>query len=171
MRDKDQQSLEAAYHTINEALRPGFAAKRNAERFPMSAPKPKVDSNQEMAKRVLDDLFVYFERQGKQDQFRDYIHRLDDEGLLAAYDDWNNEHISGVGDIKSQVLNKESSSNLHILTQADHRQVYDLFQVVDRMIADVGDRHQDGDYQGAAVEALDRLIVYLQDRRNELSPD
>lgn len=60
-------------------------------------------------------------------------------------------------------------SNLNILTVADRRQVYAMFEQVDRMIADVGDRHQDGDYQLAALNAVDRLQQYLEQRRKELA--
>ena len=55
------------------------------------------------------------------------------------------------------------------LTTADHRQIRVLIQSLDRMIADVGDRHQDGDYQGAALEAVQQLQSYLEDRRKELA--
>jgi hypothetical protein len=55
------------------------------------------------------------------------------------------------------------------LTAQDRKLVYALFEQVDHMIAAVGDHHQDGDYMGAALEAVERLQVYLEDRRRELA--
>ena len=55
------------------------------------------------------------------------------------------------------------------LTAQDRKLVYALFEQVDRMIAEVGDNHEDGDYMGAALEAVERLQVYLEDRRRELA--
>lgn len=55
------------------------------------------------------------------------------------------------------------------LTARDRKHVYALFEQVDRMIAEVGDNHEDGDYMGAALEAVERLQVYLEDRRRELA--
>ena len=37
------------------------------------------------------------------------------------------------------------------------------------MISTISDNHQDGDYMGAALEAVERLQVYLEDRRKELA--
>ena len=56
-----------------------------------------------------------------------------------------------------------------ILTAQDRKLVYALFEQVDHMIAAVGDHHEDGDYMGAALEAVERLQVYLEDRRKELA--
>lgn len=56
-----------------------------------------------------------------------------------------------------------------ILTAQDRKLVYALFEQVNHMIAEVGDRHQDGDYMGAALAAVERLQVYLEDRRRELA--
>ena len=55
------------------------------------------------------------------------------------------------------------------LTAQDRKLVYALFEQVDRMIAEVGDNHEDGDYMGAPLEAVERLQVYLEDRRRELA--
>ena len=60
-------------------------------------------------------------------------------------------------------------NNNVILTNSDRKLVYAMFEQVDRMIASIGDNHQDGDYQGAALEAVERLQVYLEDRRKELA--
>jgi hypothetical protein len=62
-------------------------------------------------------------------------------------------------------------SNEIQLTAADRKLVYALFEQVDRMIAEVGDNHQDGDYQGAALEAVMRVQLYLEQRRKELAMD
>jgi hypothetical protein len=60
--------------------------------------------------------------------------------------------------------------NDHVtLTAQDRKLVYALFEQVDRMIAEVGDNHQDGDYQGAALEAVMRVQLYLEQRRKELA--
>ena len=56
-----------------------------------------------------------------------------------------------------------------ILTAQDRKLVYALFKQVDRMIATIGDHHADGDYMGASLEAVERLQVYLEDRRKELA--
>ena len=56
-----------------------------------------------------------------------------------------------------------------ILTARDRKLVYALFKQVDHMIAAVGDHHADGDYMGASLEAVERLQVYLEDRRKELA--
>ena len=55
------------------------------------------------------------------------------------------------------------------LTAQDRKLVYALFEQVDHMIAAVGDHHADGDYMGAALEAVERLQVYLEARRKELA--
>ena len=55
------------------------------------------------------------------------------------------------------------------LTARDRKLVYALFEQVDHMIAVVGDHHEDGDYMGASLEAVERLQVYLEDRRKELA--
>jgi hypothetical protein len=55
------------------------------------------------------------------------------------------------------------------LTVQDRKLVYALFEQVDYMIAAVGDNHEDGDYMGASLEAVERLQVYLEDRRKELA--
>ena len=105
MRTKDQSLLEQTYQSIHEASfrRKYTSAGRPGEFSSLQpTPKPFVDSNQELAKKILSDLFVYFEKQGKQDQFANYIHQLDDEGLNAAYDEWNNEGTTGVGNFAKQ---------------------------------------------------------------------
>ena len=55
------------------------------------------------------------------------------------------------------------------LTAQDRKLVYALFEQVDHMIATIGDNHEDGDYMGASLEAVERLQVYLEDRRKELA--
>lgn len=55
------------------------------------------------------------------------------------------------------------------LTAQDRKLVYALFEQVDHMIATIGDHHADGDYMGAPLEAVERLQVYLEDRRKELA--
>lgn len=60
-------------------------------------------------------------------------------------------------------------NNMVTLTAQDRKLVYALFEQVDRMIADIGDHHQDGDYMGAALEAVMRLQLYLEQRRKELA--
>jgi hypothetical protein len=60
-------------------------------------------------------------------------------------------------------------NNNVILTNSDRKLVYAMFEQVDRMIAAVGDNHEDGDYQGAALEAVMRLQLYLEQRRKELA--
>ena len=62
-----------------------------------------------------------------------------------------------------------SMSNNVTLTAQDRKLVYTLFEQVDHMIAAVGDHHADGDYMGAALEAVERLQVYLEARRKELA--
>lgn len=62
-------------------------------------------------------------------------------------------------------------SNNVTLTAQDRKLVYALFEQVDRMIAEVGDNHQDGDYQGAALEAVMRVQLFLEQRRKELAMD
>lgn len=80
MKSKDQILLEEAYQiAVNEAARRTAAGRiGNPDQFPSMQPTPKhfVDSNQEMAKKILSDLFVYFQKQGKQDQFRNYIYPI-----------------------------------------------------------------------------------------------
>lgn len=56
-----------------------------------------------------------------------------------------------------------------ILTARDRKLVYALFEQVNDMITTIGDRHQDGDYMGAPLEAVERLQVYLEQRRKELA--
>ena len=60
-------------------------------------------------------------------------------------------------------------SNNVTLTAQDRKLVYAIFEQVDHMIAEVGDNHEDGDYMGAALAAVERLQVYLEDRRKELA--
>ena len=60
-------------------------------------------------------------------------------------------------------------NNNVILTNSDRKLVYAMFEQVDRMIAAVGDRHEHGDYMGVSLEAVERLQVYLEDRRRELA--
>jgi hypothetical protein len=60
-------------------------------------------------------------------------------------------------------------NNNVILTAQDRKHVYAIFEQVDRMISTIGDNHQDGDYMGAALEAVMRVQVYLEDRRRELA--
>ena len=55
------------------------------------------------------------------------------------------------------------------LTAQDRKLVYALLEHVDHMIATIGDNHADGDYMGAALEAVERLQVYLEARRKELA--
>ena len=62
-------------------------------------------------------------------------------------------------------------NNNVILTNSDRKLVYAMFEQVDRMIAAVGDNHEDGDYQGAALEAVMRVQLYLEQRRKELAMD
>ena len=57
------------------------------------------------------------------------------------------------------------------LTAQDRKLVYALFEQVDHMIAEVGDNHQDGDYMGAALEAVMRVQLFLEQRRKELAMD
>lgn len=44
-----------------------------------------------------------------------------------------------------------------------------MFEQVDHMIADIGDNHMDGDYMGAALEAIMRVQMYLEQHRKELA--
>ena len=60
-------------------------------------------------------------------------------------------------------------SNNVTLTIQDRKLVYAIFEQVDHMIAEVGDNHQDGDYMGAALEAVMRVQLYLEQRRKELA--
>jgi hypothetical protein len=60
-------------------------------------------------------------------------------------------------------------NNNVILKAQDRKLVYAMFEQVDRMIATIGDNHEDGDYQGAALEAVMRLQLYLEQRRKELA--
>lgn len=60
-------------------------------------------------------------------------------------------------------------SNNVTLTAQDRKLVYALFEQVDRMIAEVGDNHQDGDYMGAALEAVMRVQLFLEQKRRELA--
>ena len=55
------------------------------------------------------------------------------------------------------------------LTIQDRKHVYAIFEQVDRMIAAIGDNHEDGDYMGASLEAVMRLQLYLEQRRKELA--
>jgi len=57
------------------------------------------------------------------------------------------------------------------LTAADRKQVYNVFQVIETMIADIGDRHMDGDYMGASLEAVMRVQMFLEQKRKELAMD
>ena len=77
MRTKDTILLEQAYETVTE----GFS----------------VDPNNEMANKVLSYLFDGFKQRGEQTRFQSFIISLEDERLIHAYRDWNNEHISNVG--------------------------------------------------------------------------
>lgn len=56
-----------------------------------------------------------------------------------------------------------------MLTVEDRKTVYAMFEQVDRMIADIGDNHMDGDFIGASLEAVERLQLYLEQRRKELA--
>jgi hypothetical protein len=60
-------------------------------------------------------------------------------------------------------------NNNVILTNSDRKLVYAIFEQVDRMIAAVGDNHEDGDYMGAALEAVMRVQLYLEQKRKELA--
>jgi hypothetical protein len=60
-------------------------------------------------------------------------------------------------------------NNNVILTNSDRKLVYAMFEQVDRMIATIGDNHEDGDYMGASLEAVMRLQLYLEQRRKELA--
>ena len=60
-------------------------------------------------------------------------------------------------------------SNNVTLTAQDRKLVYAISEQVDHMIAAVGDHHADGDYMGTALAAVERLQVYLEDRRKELA--
>ena len=55
------------------------------------------------------------------------------------------------------------------LTAQDRKLVYAIFEQVDHMIAAIGDNHEDGDYMGAALEAVMRVQLYLEARRKELA--
>jgi hypothetical protein len=60
-------------------------------------------------------------------------------------------------------------NNNVILKAQDRKHVYAIFEQVDRMIAAVGDNHEDGDYMGAALEAVMRVQLYLEQKRKELA--
>jgi hypothetical protein len=60
-------------------------------------------------------------------------------------------------------------SNEIQLSAADRKLVYAMFEQVDHMIADIGDNHMDGDYMGAALEAVMRVQMYLEQKRKELA--
>jgi hypothetical protein len=60
-------------------------------------------------------------------------------------------------------------NNNVILKAQDRKHVYAIFEQVDRMIASIGDNHQDGDYMGAALEAVMRVQLYLEQKRKELA--
>ncbi len=55
------------------------------------------------------------------------------------------------------------------LTAQDRKLVYAIFEQVDHMIAAIGDHHEDGDYMGAALEAVEQVQLYLEQRRKELA--
>ena len=55
------------------------------------------------------------------------------------------------------------------LTAADRKLVYALFEQVNHMITEVKDNHPGGDRQGAALEAVMRLQLYLEQKRKELA--
>jgi hypothetical protein len=60
-------------------------------------------------------------------------------------------------------------NNNVILTAQDRKHVYAIFEQVDRMISTIGDNHEDGDYMGAALEAVMRVQLYLEQKRKELA--
>ena len=55
-----------------------------------------------------------------------------------------------------------------LLTDQDHHEVEQVLRAIDHAIANVGDHHEDGDYQGASVEALEAIHKYVMDRLKEL---
>ena len=60
-------------------------------------------------------------------------------------------------------------SNNVTLTAQDRKLVYAIFEQVNHMIAAIGDHHEDGDYMGAALAAVEQVQLYLEQRRKELA--